>query len=192
MLLVFHVLNRQLRDVHLPALLVHLRLGGKLHDLEFRPANLIAHLQELGGLLQVARVQKEGITRARSEDDPERLTVKGLHLQLRDEGGMRILLCGIGLPLPLFQIVEAVAVRILSQHVRFRNRQAELLQPFVRHRRMHLRVLQRGGQAVRPNEMFFRHEEPGAPAESPLRRLAQLLRRRLQLERFFRGRGGLG
>ena len=52
---------------------------------------------------------------------------------------------------------------------------------------MHLRVLQGGGQAVRPDEMFFRNEEARAPAESPLRRLREFLRGGVHLQRLFVG-----
>src|SRR5215212_1405952 len=43
-----------------------------------------------------------------------------------------------GVPLPLVQVVEAVAIRILGEQVSLLHLQAKLLEPFVRHRRVHL------------------------------------------------------
>ena len=56
---------------------------------------------------------------------------------------------------------------------------------------MHLRALQRGRLTVRPDEMFLRNKQPGAPAKGPLRRLIELFHRGRKLERFGRRRGVL-
>ena len=71
--------------------------------------------------------------------------------------------------LPFIQVGEAVAIRILGQDIGVGDGQTELFQPFVRHRRMHLRGLKRGRQSVRADEMLFRHKQSGPAAENPLR-----------------------
>src|SRR5947209_17833982 len=101
---------------------------------------------------------------------------------------MRIPVDRISVPLPFVEVSETVAVRILFQDVGIGDGQAELLDPFIRHRRMHLSGLQGGGLSVRADEMFFRYKKPGAPAEGPLRRLSQLLQSIFDLFRFARGR----
>src|SRR5438874_10942819 len=81
----------------------------------------------------------------------------------------------IGVSLPFVEVIEPVAVRILFQHVGVGNRQAALLDPFVRYRRMHFGGLQGCGLSVGADEMFFGNEEPGTPAEGSLRWLATFL-----------------
>src|SRR5438046_386860 len=56
---------------------------------------------------------------------------------------------------------------------------------------MHLRVLQRGRQTVRADEMFFRNEQPGAGAGFPLCRMLELLRCAIEFDRDRRLRGTL-
>src|SRR5437870_1628158 len=103
---------------------------------------------------------------------------------------MRIPVDRVGVSLPFFEVSETVAVRILLQHVGIGNRQAELLDPFVRHWRMHFRGLQGCRLSVRADEMFFRNKKPGTPAKGPLRRLSQFLQGIFNLLRFARRRSG--
>src|SRR5438105_5362380 len=88
---------------------------------------------------------------------------------------MRIPVHWVGMSLPFIEVIETVAVRILFQDVGIGNGQSELLDPFIRHWRMHFGGLQGGGLSVRADEMFLRNKKPGTPAEGPLRRLSQLL-----------------
>src|SRR2546430_17396964 len=74
---------------------------------------------------------------------------------------------------PFIEIVEPVAVRILLKNVCIRDRQSELLEPFVRHRWMYFGGLQRRRQTIRADKMFLRHKKAGPTAERPLRRLMQ-------------------
>ncbi len=55
---------------------------------------------------------------------------------------------------------------------------------------MHLGVLQRGRQAVRADEMFFRNKKAGARAGSPLCRMLELLRRAIEFDCDCGRRGG--
>src|SRR6266446_9986062 len=97
---------------------------------------------------------------------------------------MRIPVGRVGVSLPLVEVIETVAVRILFQDVGIGDGQSELLDPFIRHRRMYFGGLQGGGLAVRADEMFFRDKKPGAPAEGPLCRLSELLQSIFDLFRF--------
>src|SRR5438045_7700405 len=103
---------------------------------------------------------------------------------------MRIPVDRIGVSLPFVEVIEPVAVRILFQYVGVGNRQAELLDPFVRYRRMHFGGLQGCGLSVRADEMFFRNKKPGTPAEGPLRWLPQFLQSIFRLFRFAGWRSG--
>src|SRR5436309_15220348 len=103
---------------------------------------------------------------------------------------MRIPVDRVGVSLPFVEVSETVAVRILFQYVGVVNRQAELLDPFVRHRRMHFRGLQGCGLSVRADEMFFRNKKAGTPAERPLRWLSQFLQSIFRPFRFARRRSG--
>ena len=73
---------------------------------------------------------------------------------------MRILIRWIGLSLPLIEIGEAVAIGIFIESIRILDRQAKLLEPLIRHGRVHHCGLQRRRQVVRTDEMFFRNEKP--------------------------------
>src|SRR5436305_1268847 len=103
---------------------------------------------------------------------------------------MRIPVDGVSVSLPFVEVIETVAVRILFQHVGVGNRQAKLLDPFVRHRGMHFGSLQGCGLSVRADEMFFRNKKPGTPAKGPLRWLPQFLQGIFNLLRFARRRSG--
>src|SRR6059058_1934844 len=103
---------------------------------------------------------------------------------------MRIAVDRVGVSLPFVEVSETVAVRILFQDVGVGDGQAELLDPFIRHRRMHLGSLQGGGLSVRADEMFFRNKKPGTPAKGPLRWLPQFLQGIFNLLRFARRRSG--
>src|SRR5213075_397711 len=103
---------------------------------------------------------------------------------------MRIAVDRVGVSLPFVQVSETIAVRILFQDVGVGDGQAELLDPFIRHRRMHLGSLQGCGLSVRADEMFFRNKKPGTPAKGPLRWLPQFLQGIFNLLRFARRRSG--
>src|SRR5438270_8463231 len=103
---------------------------------------------------------------------------------------MRIPVGRIGVSLPFVEVIETVAVRILFQDVGVGNGQAELLNPFVRHRWMHFSGLQGCGLSIRADEMFFRNKKSGTPAEGPLRWLPQFLRGIFDLLRFAGRRSG--
>src|SRR6267378_4786621 len=103
---------------------------------------------------------------------------------------MRVSIGWIGMALPLVEIGEAIAVGILLEHVAIGDRQAELLKPFVRYRRMHFRRVQSCRLAVSADEMLLRNEQPGTSAKRPLWRLAQLLRCRFHRHCFSRRRRG--
>src|SRR6266850_5954782 len=103
---------------------------------------------------------------------------------------MRIAVDRISVPLPFVEVIETVAVRILFQDVGVGDGQAELLDPFVRYRRMYFGGLQGGGLSVRADEMFFRNKKPGTPAKGPLRWLPQFLQGIFNLLRFARRRSG--
>src|SRR6266550_2067180 len=86
--------------------------------------------------------------------------------------------------LPLVQIGESVSVRVLREHVGIGDRQAELLEPLVRHGWMNLGCLERRRQPAGADEMFFRNEQAGAATEGPLRRLMKFVGCRLKVDRF--------
>src|SRR5205814_7312378 len=102
---------------------------------------------------------------------------------------VRIFICRIGAPLPLVQIRESVAIRVLVENVRVLDGQTKFFEPVVRNRWMHLRVLQCCGEAVGANEMFFRNKKPGAGTGLPLGWMLKLLRGAVQLLSCRRWRG---
>ena len=81
---------------------------------------------------------------------------------------MRIFISRIGAALPFVQTREAIAVGVLIENVGVFDGQTVFFEPGIGDRRMHLRILQRGWQAVGADEMFFRNEKPGARAGFPL------------------------
>src|SRR5438132_14399170 len=92
------------------------------------------------------------------------------------------------MPFPLVEIGETIAVGILFEHIAIRDRQTELLKPFVRHWGMHFRRMQSRRLAVSADEMLLRNEEPGTSAKRPLWRLTQMLRCRFHRRCFSRRR----
>src|SRR5689334_13876499 len=82
---------------------------------------------------------------------------------------MRILVDRVGVSLPFVEVAEAVVVRVLGEDVGVGNREAEFLQPFVRHGRMEESVLQSRGLSSGADDMFFWHEQTGATGHAPLR-----------------------
>src|SRR6266404_3236652 len=93
---------------------------------------------------------------------------------------MRTLFDRIGMPLPLFEIVKAVAIGVLFQNIGVGDRQAKLFQPFIRDGRMYLRGLERRRLTIGVDEMFLRNKKPRALTECPLRRLLKFFRRMTQ------------
>src|SRR5207245_783945 len=89
----------------------------------------------------------------------------------------------------LVEIGETVFVGVLIENVGVLNGQTEFFKPLIWNRWMHLGVLQRGRQAVRADEMFFRNKKAGARAAFPLCRMLELLRRAIELRRDGRRRG---
>src|SRR4029077_432298 len=103
---------------------------------------------------------------------------------------MRIAVDRVGVSLPFVEVSETVAVRILFQDVGVGDGQAELLDPFIRHRRRLCGSLQGCRLSVRADEMFFRNKKPGTPTKGPLRWLPQFLEGIFNLLRFARRRSG--
>ncbi len=111
-------------------------------------------------------------------------------MQFRQVIRVRILVRWVGASLPLIQIGEAVGIGILIENIRVLDRQVVFFEPVVRHRRMHLRVLQRRRPTVCADEMFLRNEKPRARAGFPLCRMLELLRGASEFDRDGRRRGG--
>src|ERR1043166_1371700 len=88
---------------------------------------------------------------------------------------MRLRFGGIGAALPFIEIGEPVLVGIFLERIGVFDWQDILFKPFVRHRRMHLRVVQRGWHAIGPDEMFFRDEKTRARTGLPLKGFLELL-----------------
>ena len=94
--------------------------------------------------------------------------------------------------MPFVEIGEPILIGVLIESVGVFDGQRIFFKPLVRHRRMHLRVLQRGGHAVGPDEMFFRNEKARAHAGFPLDRFLELLGGAIELDRHGRRRRSFG
>ena len=73
---------------------------------------------------------------------------------------MRIFFRRVGAALPFIEIGEAVLIGVLIESVVVFDWQTVFFEPVIGNWSVHLRVLQRGRQAVRADEMFFRNEQP--------------------------------
>src|SRR5205085_11793599 len=87
---------------------------------------------------------------------------------------MRFGIDRVGVSLPFIAVIETVAVWVLFQHVRVGNGQAELFNPLVWHRRVHIGRLQCRRLTIGSAKMLFWNQKNRTPTENPLWRLMKI------------------